>query len=195
MINGVRIMKPLVHDISAERVREFDVVGKSGASILGIIIQEEEDGTLQPQMLTQSQLSHVAIAIKKDFSLRWFEFAAKGGAFSLLSKYLHADEKEGLVLLRSVAGFTDLQKESMRWKVDALEGLPYDATGLVGKLLHLFFRRRVLKKNPLSGSGYFCSAGVEFIYRAAGMRITEYDDVRLNEPKDFLLTDKLERVL
>ena len=199
MIDGKKIMRfedPLAKSIPENLIQEGDIGAISGKGFIAVAIQEMPDGRLMPQKLTGSRLSHIIIALRKDGKLQWFEFTWKTGQFNPLSKYCGVEEpKVGYMVLRSVVDLRVKDIVAMRQKANELEGLPYDTPGLIGKIPHLIFRRKWLKKNPLSNSGYFCSAGVELITRAAGLWITDYKDVRLNEPKDFVLTDKLRRIL
>lgn len=192
-------MTPLVKLIPKEKVVEFMTVGVSGASALSFIIQVEKDAVsgeevLIPQILTGSVLSHVAIALRHNGALMWFESAEHGCQFVPLEKYLSVT-KGGLCLLAPMVKFHLERRALMKAKALEIEGLPYDALGLIGKLWHLICKRKKWKENPLSNSGYFCSAAVELIYRAGGFKVTEYESVRLNEPKDFMISKLMRRVV
>lgn len=185
---------PLVNEIHIDLTREFDALCISGKSIIGVIIQEESPGYQIPQIITSSRFSHVKIAVQDEQEhLCWYEFTKGGAKKSPLYKSLVSDE--GLALVRPTVVFSELDIKIMRSTAWKLIGLKYDTPGLLGKLLHIIFGRKKWKRNPLSNSGYFCSAGVEFIYRAGGFRLTEYDDVRLNEPKDIYLNEQMERIV
>jgi len=187
--NSVR--DTLAKQIDLSLVQEMDVICLSGRGVLSVIIQEE---TLQPLIVTGSPFSHVALALRPTGEeLMWFEFAEKGGRFEDLTKYESCEK--GLALMRPKSQFTNMGVKLCRMKAVKLAGTGYDATGLLGKLLHIIFGRKMWKKNPLSGAGYFCSAGVEAIYRIGGLYITPYRDVRLNEPKDFFISNELRRIV
>ncbi len=166
----------LLKKLNLSLVKEMDVVCLSGKGLLSVIIQED---TLKPLMVTGSPFSHVALAMRPTGEeLMWFEFAEKGGRFEDLDKYEQSEG--GLALMRPKDQFLESAVKLCRMKAVKLAGTGYDATGLLGKLFHIIFGRKNWKKNPLSGAGYFCSAGIEAVYRSAGFFITTYEDVRLN---------------
>lgn len=180
-------MQPLVTELNPNIIAEGDILCIQGTSPVAVIIQ----GDLEPMMVTGSPISHVAIALKSnDDRLMWFEFAERGGAFEPLSHYLFF--KKGAALLGWSVPLTNTETLRIRECALSLIGTPYDALGLFGKLLHIIFGRKWLK-NPLHGAGYFCSAGVEYVCRAAGRMVTFQPDVRTVEPKDIFASDALVR--
>ena len=195
----------LVMKIPIEKVREGDIIGASGVTLISDIIKISKNIPYNPskdvlKWVTESLLSHSGVVVfdRRQHCLVVGEACAEGVVTSPLEKYCDPDPSivQGVCLLRY-----PYLADSQAWSISRnfykdCYGKEYDYPGLLGFLIRIILGKLGINiENPVQErEAWFCSEVIARLFRDIGVLLVPQQP-ESTSPEDLYTSTKLSRIV